>query len=275
MPSLGVASSAAGLLLSMVALPAAAADLGQPVSNPPPAPSYPIQRAYSWTGFYAGANIGASLTSNYNADAQAGSGFSFHDDNSGLAAATLDTGTGGIAGGGQAGYNWQYGSFVVGAEADISGLHAGGGSSWTSFATLQGSTLTTYANELLEYLGTVRARLGYVLYDRWLVYGTGGLAYGEVSNNGSVTMNSAPGNVWSNSSSGMRTGYALGGGVEYALTDNIALRLEGYYYNLGSKLNTDVGNAAVQGNPSLNTYNLIYKTTNAGDIVRVGVDYKF
>lgn len=249
-----------------------AADL--PMRAAPPA--IPLQRAaYSWTGFYVGANVGGNLTSNYNADAQAGSGFSFHDDNSGLAAATLDTGTGGIAGGVQAGYNWQFGPMVVGGEADISALSAGGGSSWTSTATLLGSTLTTYADEKLDYLGTVRVRLGYVPWDRWLIYVTGGLAYGEVENNGSVTMNGAPGYVWSNSNSSIRTGYAFGGGIAWALTDNISLRAEGYYYSLGARLNTDVGNAAVRANPALNSYNLIYKTTNVGDIFRVGVDYKF
>jgi outer membrane immunogenic protein len=253
---------------------AGAADL--PTAKAAPLAPAPVQRAaYSWTGFYVGANVGANITSNFNADAQAGSGFSFHDDNSGLAAATLDTGVGGVAGGVQAGYNYQWGPAVIGAEADISGLSAGGGSSWTSFATLNGSTLTTSASERLDYLGTIRARLGYVLYDRWLVYATGGFAYGQVKNNGSVTMDASPGNQWNSSSTEIRTGYALGGGVAYALTDNISLRLEGFYYSLGAKVSTDVGNAAVRANPSLNGYNLIYKTTTVGDVFRVGVDYKF
>ncbi len=240
------------------------------------APPIAVERApYNWTGFYIGANVGGNITSNYNADAQDGSGFSFHDDNSGLAAATLDTGTGGIAGGVQAGYNWQYGPMVLGGEADITALSAGGGSSWTSTATLLGSTLTTYANEKLDYLGTVRLRLGYSPWDRWLFYVTGGLAYGEVENNGSITMNGAPAYVWSNSNSSLRTGYTFGGGVAWAWTEHISLRAEAYYYSLGAHLNTDVGNAAVQGNPALNSYNLIYKTTNVGDLLRVGVDYKF
>lgn len=265
---------AAGLMALCAAGNAGAADL--PTAKAAPFAPAPVQRApYSWTGFYVGANIGGNLTSNWNADAQAGSGFSFHDDNSGLAAATLDTGIGGVIGGAQAGYNWQYGWAVIGAEADISGLSAGGSGSWTSFATLNGSTLTTSASERMNYLGTVRLRAGYVLYERWLLYVTGGFAYGGVNNSGSVTMNGAPGYQWTNSSSNVRTGYAVGGGVAYALTDNISLLLEGYYYNLGAQLNTDVGNAAVRANPSLNGYNLIYKTTTVGDVFRVGVDYKF
>jgi outer membrane immunogenic protein len=258
---------------AVLSTPLRAADIG----FPPPFSSVPdVQRSsYSWTGFYVGANLGGNITSNWNADSQPQSTFTFHDDNSGEVAPTLNAGTGGIAGGVQAGYNFQYGSYVAGGEVDFDGLQAGGSSAYQMFVPFQGYITTTAASEWLKYLSTVRGRLGYVLYDRWLVYVTGGLAFGGYQSSGAVTLNGQPAYVWSDSNSGVRTGYVLGGGVEWAITDNIALRLEGYYYNLGSTLNTAVGNAAVMANPALSNYRWVYKLTTAGDVARIGVDYKF
>jgi outer membrane immunogenic protein len=257
----------AALLLALGGAGAQAADLPPPVQ---PQPS-----AYNWGGFYFGGSIGGNITSNYNADTEGDTTFSFNNNNSGLVPITLDTGTGGVIGGLEAGYNYQYSAFVVGAEADINALQAGGSGSFTSFSTLMGSTFTTSASERLDYLATLRLRAGYTPFDRWLIYATGGLAVGGVSTSSHVVMNSAPANTWNGSYNETSLGFVLGGGLEYALTSNITLKGEYLYYDIGSRNTVATGDAAVQADPTLNALSYTSKTTTAGSILRVGANYKF
>ena len=118
--------------------------------------------------------------------------------------------TSGWKGGGYAGYNFQVNpNWVVGLEGDI--MASGQASnSWDS---------------------SVRGRLGYA-YDRYLFYGTGGVAFGDIKNNGASTT---------------RTGWTLGAGIEAALTTNITGRLEYRYTDLGS---ATVGGSKVSQNSS-------------------------
>jgi outer membrane immunogenic protein len=238
-------------------------------------PRQPQPSAYDWSGFYVGGSLGGNITSNYNADAEGDTTFRFDNNNGGLVPITLDTGTGGWIGGAQAGYNYQWGGYVIGAEADISALQAGGSGSFTSFSTLMGSTFTTSASEKVDYLATMRLRAGYTPFDRWLIFATGGLAFGGVSTSAHVVMNSTPANVWNGSNDDMRTGYALGGGAEYALTRNITVKGEYLYYNIGSRNTKATGDSAVQANPALNALFYDNKTTSSGSIIRIGVNYKF
>ena len=69
------------------------------------------------------------------------------------------------------------------------------------------------------YFGTVRGRLGYA-FDRTLIYITGGLAYGGLN------ANPVTGDATSNA------GWTIGGGLEYAFTNNWTVKLEGLYVNL-------------------------------------------
>lgn len=106
-----------GLAAALIATPAAAADLSYPQQSYAYAPA----PAFTWTGFYLGANVGYGLGE---AD--------FSDD------------TDGFVGGIQAGYNWQFANnFVLGIEADLQGTNVGS---------------PTYE---LDYFGTIRARAGF------------------------------------------------------------------------------------------------------------------
>jgi outer membrane immunogenic protein len=126
----------------------------------------------------------------------------------------------GFKGGGYAGYNFQINpNWVVGVEGDI-----------------LGSTQRTNSWD-----SSVRGRLGYA-YDRYLFYGTGGVAFGDVKNGGA---------------SSTRTGWTLGAGVEAALTNNMTARVE-YRY-------TDLGTANVGGSS-------ISQTSND---LTLGVGFKF
>jgi outer membrane immunogenic protein len=171
-------------LLSGVALVALmssafAADLPRrPV--PAAAPVY-MPVAYNWTGFYVGINGGGGWgTGSIN---------------------PIDLNPSGGVFGGQAGYNWQSGQFVWGAEADIqwSGLEDSG--------PCRGGRTCEISN---DWFGTVRGRVGYAGWDRTMIYATGGFAYGNVE--ASVTGRQGISNTG--------TGWTVGGGVEYAIPNN-------------------------------------------------------
>ena len=181
--------------LGLVAAGAAsAADLPSR-KGPVAAPVY-MPPAFSWTGFYVGANAGYGW-GNVNANGWANVG-------------DLD----GFVGGGQVGYNYQMGQFVVGLEADLQA------------ADLSSGNNLGLINVKTDYFGTVRARVG-VAFDRFMPYITGGWAYGNVKT-------SIPGIGFSSDRS-HTGGYAVGGGLEYAFTNNIIAGVEYLYVDLGEK----------------------------------------
>ena len=166
-----VLSTAAIAVLSTTAF---AADL--PSRAPPPV--YIPPPAFTWAGVYLGATAGFA------------EGFhTFNDLNdaffgySGLA----NTQSGGFAGGGTLGVNLQAGSLVCGLEADINWL-----SNKTSYydPNVVLNAFQPYETNRLNYLGTVRGRLGLAI-DRTLIYFTAGLACANVNNR--LAYNSASG----------------------------------------------------------------------------------
>lgn len=210
------------------------------------APAYtPLPPPYSWTGFYVGANIGAGWARDH--------GEHFCLDPTGVAAASCQVlppgsehiSSSGIVGGGQMGYNWQTGQMVLGIETDFQGSDIHGSTTVCGpfgFAGFPGFALPAgifTASEKIEWFGTVRGRLGWAAWDRALIYATGGLFYGQIVANSLFT---APNVVtgYSGSSSVTRAGWTVGGGFEYAFTNNWSGKIEGLYYDLGGI--TVVGN---------------------------------
>lgn len=163
--------------------------------------------AFTWTGFYVGANAGYAW-GNVNASTAWGWG-------SGRSTTIGDLD--GFVGGGQVGYNYQMGQFVLGLEADLQGADLNTG------RNIYGDRVKT------EYFGTVRARLG-VAFDRFLPYVTAGWAYGNVK----TSFSDLAGNIYSNDNS-HTGGYAVGAGLEYAVTNNIVAGVEYLYVDLGDK----------------------------------------
>jgi outer membrane immunogenic protein len=258
-------------VLSTVALmgltvAAGAADLpARSMAPMAPVMSVPV---FSWSGFYAGLHAGyafgesdirtrgnaANTIANVNALARPPS-LSFDQD--------------GFMGGAQIGYNMQFGMFVAGVEADISYTDLSTTQSYSSpvtFGAALAGTQSTFSQDL-EYLGTVRARLG-VAFDRTLVYVTGGLAYGDVSYDANF-FNSAGALQFAGRKSEVEVGYAVGAGVEYAFTNKLTLKAEYLYYDLGSR------NVVVNAIPGvgLNSYTSRFETD--GHIARVGLNFKF
>ncbi|WP_186421349.1 outer membrane protein [Bosea sp. CS1GBMeth4] len=197
---------------------ASAADLPSR-KGPVAAPVY--VPAFTWTGFYVGAN--------------AGYGWGNVNTNAAVSIGDLD----GFIGGGQVGYNYQIGQFVLGAEADFQG------------ADLDTGTNILGASVKTEYFGTVRARAG-VAFDRFLVYATGGWAYGNVKT--SIPL------IGFSSDRTHTGGFAVGGGIEYAFTDNLIGGVEYLYVDLGEKnVTTIVGTGKVGTDFSVVRARLSYK----------------
>jgi outer membrane immunogenic protein len=180
------------ILLASVALfgfagAASAADL--PIRSAPPAPIIAAVPVFTWTGFYVGVNAGYGWVSD-DRIVDPVFGFVGGDDE------------GGFVGGGQIGYNYQIGSFVVGLETDIQ--YADLGTRYRFNAAIPGYE----EDDSDDWFGTVRARAG-VAFDRALIYATGGFAYADDA-----------------------TGWTVGGGLEYAFTNNLTAKIEGLYVNL-------------------------------------------
>ena len=181
----------------------------------PSSPYYPAPApmgSYSWTGPYLGANLGyewGSVSNN-------------------------PTRPSGAAGGIQGGYIWQSGRFVFGGEGDLQFSNAN-----DLFAPWKFSN---------PWFGTVRARAG-VAINNFLLYGTAGFAFGEVTAE----------TVGLLSESHVNVGWTVGAGVEVGLAGNWSAKAEYLYIDLASN------NFGLTG------------TTNglSTSLLRLGVNYHF
>jgi outer membrane immunogenic protein len=190
----------------------------------------PAYRSSLWEGFYIGANAGYAWAGNNGGNIEV-------LDDKGKPYATgplsydqsLEGGFAGL----QVGFNRRAGNFVFGLEADIQTRVDGG--SKTSFDPPAIYNFDYTASLDVEWFGTLRGRIGYAR-DRTLIYATGGLAFGEVSYSARylITEPCCSGGFANLKSSGVETGYVLGGGVEHAINPSWSLKLEYQYINLGS-----------------------------------------
>jgi outer membrane immunogenic protein len=188
---------------------ASAADLPARAAPPVFAP-VPV---FTWTGFYVGGNLGWGWRDDDNETVVlSGPGIP-----AGLVGTlNFDNGNdGNFLGGGQIGYNYQIGSFVIGAEADIQGINTDDNDAvFFPGPGMAGVFVPGEFEDSADWFGTVRLRAG-VAFDRFLVYATGGLAYTEDN-----------------------TGWTVGGGVEWALPVNwlgasaVTLGLEGLWVSI-------------------------------------------
>jgi OmpA-OmpF porin, OOP family len=156
----------------------------------------------------------------------------------------------GAMGGAHAGYDWQNGPWVLGIEGDIEGGDIGG---------LHRNTTTVPTHSIGEYMdfdASVRGKVGFA-FDRVLLYGTGGVAFGDVT-----THYNSPIGTRVGTSEGVRVGWTGGAGLGYAFTPNWEGDIEYRYTDLGTQGHTFTGGA--HDNNEFN-YNMI----------RVGLTYRF
>ena len=270
----------ASTVLAGLTAAASAADLPRRAAPPVFVP-VPV---FTWTGFYFGINAGYG----FDVGPNRGNTFALPLAVNGVAvgptAATFsDNSQEGFVGGGQIGYNYQFtpgSGVVIGIEADAQYVDFGrsrnnavltGGNLINGFTVNDPRGLAS-----LDYFGTVRGRIGYA-FDRVLFYGTGGFAYGAGSTDRSF------GGFRGNDD--FRTGYAAGGGIEYALpTDSflnffkssaVTLKVEGLYVNLdrgsrnGNTLLVNGSGTPVVFAPGAG------RRSDEFAVVRAGLNYKF
>jgi outer membrane immunogenic protein len=218
------ATVAFGLAFSGHAL---AADLRRPAPVPADPPT-------AWGGLYVGAHAGYGWNDAAVSDTFSAPGFG----PLGSTTSFMEKLTGGIWGG-QIGYNWQFGSLVAGAEADVSGTgqlfnqpygcDVGG-------AVVPGCTV--HPKDSVRWSATARARLGYAV-DRYLFYVTGGGAWQNLGSFGHVTIAGAGGwDIFNTRTT--RAGYTIGGGVEAALYGKWSVGLEYLFIDTGTKQTANV-----------------------------------
>ena len=299
-------SSLAGAAFSFAASGLAfAADMPvkAPQAAPPPAP------VYSWTGWYVGANVGygwgrSSNNWNFSALGDTGKpGDPFCEPN-GFALCVSGSNSNalnGVIGGFQFGYNWQTSNVLVGLETDFQFSGQNGNPSFSGGWVLSDGSaapLTATDKEKLLWLGTLRGRVGLIV-NQWLVYTTGGLAYGRVTNDGSATLlgqsigagatpTPCPGAVggvgglcplgsWSTGTT--KAGWTVGAGAEGPVGGNWSWKVEYLFVDLGNintAFPTNLGafgsTSAIVG-LSAGTGTISSKFTD--NIVRVGLNYQF
>jgi outer membrane immunogenic protein len=253
-----------GALIGFSGLQAAsAADL------PLKAPAF-VAAPYNWGGLYVGENIGYGWGRNSDPDV------TFFD-GSGVGVAGYSAAGGnvmpnvqpkGLIGGAQVGYNWMLSpSIVVGLVADFQG--SGMKASATNSVTPPGFVTTNQSNSVqTDWFGTARAKLGWA-QNNWLLYATGGLAYGRVKTSGSWV---APATSFSyaGSDDATKIGWAVGAGLDYGLTRNWTIGAEYLYIDLGNSSHTMT---TTNGFAQLTTFTVTNHV--ASQIARLTANYKF
>jgi|HubBroStandDraft_4_1064222.scaffolds.fasta_scaffold285434_1 outer membrane immunogenic protein len=270
-----VIAAAASLIAALIGSSAMAADLCCAKAPPPPC------CALSWTGWYVGFNAGwvgsTGNTINITGTDTDGGGLG-----SALAAgnipAAIDLGYSGFLGGGQFGYNWQSGIFVYGLEADLDAASAKSGvtlpdARFIPPAGIQ-SPFTINAARQLDWLGTLRGRVGVTASAPLLLYVTGGLAFGEhelgigVNDPGGI-----PPAMLFNQTSTWSAGWTLGAGGEWMFDRRWSLKAEYLYVDLGNVSSTI--NYAYTTLTGAQTSSLTATVHDRDNIVRGGVNYHF
>jgi outer membrane immunogenic protein len=201
----------------------------------------------------------------------------------------------GFTGGGQFGYNYQFGSGgVAGFEADIAWTDQHRSTTFTSltpnvnFPTFPEAYSATVSNRL-DYLGTVRGRLGFLAGPSFLLYGTGGLAYGGANSTTNETALVAAcagagttcAGAGGGSFSTTRVGWTAGAGGEWMFAPNWSAKVEALYYDLGTA-NYSTGLSQFCAGAGCGVNGGLFASTTGitsirytGAIARVGVNYHF
>jgi outer membrane immunogenic protein len=184
-----------GLLLLSTALSLVAASSAFAADLPVKAPYAPAPVLPTWTGFYAGVNVGGAW-------ANGGNG-------------TGDVG--GVLGGGQLGYNWQAGQFVFGVEGDFQG----------TTQKKSGTIGAVSFEEKLPWLATLRGRVGYAP-GPFMFYVTGGAAWVNYE----VNLSSGAASISDNTT---QSAWTIGGGVEWMFLPHWSTKVEYLYVDTGDQ----------------------------------------
>jgi len=234
-------STAIAALSVWLAGPAMAADVGPAPAVPVKSPPY-IAPLYDWTGLYLGGHGGGGLS---DASVRDPTGATFAPPGT-----DVNVSGSGWLGGAQLGYNHQLGAWVFGIEGDL------------SYTDIRGSTTSPLGvgiSTRLNWVGTVTGRIG-IAWDRTLLYAKAGAAFGETSYTASVPL------VVDFKGKDTRTGWTVGAGAEYAIWDNLSVKAEYNYIDLGTRTVTPTspGGVPLPADAKLSEH-----------LFKLGANYKF
>lgn len=209
----------------------------------------PAVHSYGWQGAYIGGHIGWGFGADRWTD--------IFGDVAGVAGSSLGTKTNGFIGGAQLGYNFQAGGWVYGVEGQFS---------WSAIKGDESGSLppaTGTFDSRNKWLASVTGRIGCAL-PRSLIYVKGGAAWTDYSHD--FHLDGFAGPLLFPGTSGTRSGWTIGGGIERAINDHWSFRSEYSYYDFGSEaFNTS---QAIFGPARLNVEQQIHTVT-------FGVNYRF
>jgi outer membrane immunogenic protein len=268
---------------------ACAADLPLYAKAPPTA-------APGWTGFYVGVDVGYGwqdptlVPNDFNSSLLLNGGF--------VGGSPIPNPTWenkGIFGGVTAGYNWQISrSWLVGVETDFNDTNINGQGNTAAIiqqgAGVQTVSATTLTSQSIQWFGTVRPRVGWLATDALLLYGTGGFAYGQVSDSVDLAFSLANANTsnggfgfqcgaagtpcFAGSASRAVTGWTAGGGAEYRVPGtNASFKLEYLYVDLGTGNAVTAISQPTPGNQA-STFNAVFSRT-AFETLKLGLNWHF
>jgi outer membrane immunogenic protein len=235
---------------------AGAADL--PVKAPPMVAT-PV--AYNWTGIYFGGNFGGGWSE---LDVSAVTEFPGTTSFPPGTQFTRRNGSGPL-GGVQGGFNWQFNNFVIGVEGDYTWSNITGSETTRS---LVNPAITETTTGTVTDIALATGRLGYA-WNNWLLYIKGGGAWSR-GHSSSNTFNGAGVIVDSTASSATRSGWTIGGGVEWGFWNNWSAKIEYNHIDFGSEQTTSVGTfGPITGTTALRN------SSETIDIVKFGLNYRF
>lgn len=239
-----------------VAAPAFAADVAKPTAPV----ATPLETVAPWSGLHIGLNAGIGGGKvDYPVTATAGT--------LGVAGAGSMRGAGALLGA-QIGWDHLYSNrLLLGLEADFGWSNLEDALSLAGSASVGGVPIGSASGAVgsrLEYLGTVRARVGYAVTDPWLVYLTGGWAHGSVKSFYSAGIAGGPGIAGDVTK--QMSGWAAGLGTEYAITPDLSFRAE--------YLHVDLGSAGIAGG-TIGPVTAALRVAPSYDFVRAGINYRF
>src|SRR5262249_33802897 len=254
--------------VGLAAPPAFAADKGVPAYAPPPPP--PV---YTWSGCYVGASAGTSTGSSQHF---ATNGTTLNNPSLGVAnqipagtAITDSFDVSGFIGGFQGGCNWQVGVWVFGIEGDGSATNKSGQAFNAGLVPFFAPEVNWVSQTQERWLVTARGRLGWTIWDRTMVYATGGAAWAKIHASEWVFAANGTGPIRTgHQESNVRSGWTVGGGAEYVLGYGWSVKGEYLYVKLDDFTTfTTAPFAPVNASPR--------EVRLEDHIFRAGMNYKF
>ncbi len=257
-----------GLAAAVLVVPARAADM--PVKAAPP----PVELPFNWNGFYAGGHFGGGQISDDVTFVGTVNSINFP------AGTVANEKAGGLLGGVQAGYNWQFTNWVFGIEGDFSwadinashniGPNGSAIAGSNAIVSVVDPNVISNPDPRVTDLATITGRFGYA-FDRVLLYGKAGWAWAKTSDNAFTTDTGAT--ILTQTLSATRSGWTAGGGVEWGLWQNWSIKIEGDFMGFGKRT---LGSFVTSGNAEIPTGSVLLRDHDTNIwVVKAGANYHF